>query len=63
MLSIFSAGDGSSGDSNNVDSIVASIKDLDITPEIMRSFLPKVDWEQLAFMYVPCRTGVECQAR
>ncbi|KAL2478914.1 uncharacterized protein Fot_47928 [Forsythia ovata] len=62
-IDMLSDGDGSSGDSNNVDSIVSSIKGLDITPEIMRSFLPKVNWEQLVFMYVPCRTGVECQAR
>lgn len=50
-------------DSSNVDSIMKSIKDLDITPERMRSFLPKVNWEQLATMYVPGRTDAECQAR
>ncbi|KAH6795019.1 hypothetical protein C2S52_005496 [Perilla frutescens var. hirtella] len=50
-------------DSSNVDSIMKSIKDLDITPERMRSFSPKVNWEQLAAMYVPGHTGAECQAR
>ncbi|KAG8388014.1 hypothetical protein BUALT_Bualt02G0081200 [Buddleja alternifolia] len=50
-------------DSINVDSIIVSIKDVDITPEKIRLFLPKVNWEQLAAMYVPGRSGAECQAR
>lgn len=62
LLFVCSEADGSY-DSSNVDSIMESIKDLDITPERMRSFLPKVNWEQLAAMYVPGRTGLECQAR
>ncbi|KAL1554764.1 hypothetical protein AAHA92_15288 [Salvia divinorum] len=49
-------------DSSNVDSIMESIKETDITPERMRQFSPKVNWEQLAGMYVPRRTGAECQA-
>ncbi|XP_058091569.1 uncharacterized protein LOC131237684 isoform X2 [Magnolia sinica] len=55
-------GEGSSGDSN-VDSIIASINDLEITPENIRSFLPHVDWERLASMYVTGRSGAECEAR
>lgn len=50
-------------DSSNVDSIMQTIKDVDITPERMRLFSPKVNWVQLAAMYVPRRTGAECQAR
>lgn len=62
MLFVCSEADGSY-DSSNVDSIIVSIKDFDITPEKLRLFLPKVNWEQLAAMYVPGRSGAECQAR
>ncbi|XP_073296752.1 uncharacterized protein [Primulina huaijiensis] len=62
-VELFSCIDGSSGDSNNIDSIISSIKDLDFNPERVRLFLPKVNWEQLAAMYVPSRSGAECQAR
>lgn len=55
--------EGSSGDSNDFDSMIASIRDLDIAPETIRSFLPKVNWERLASMYVPGRSGAECEAR
>ncbi|XP_050378629.1 uncharacterized protein LOC126795944 [Argentina anserina] len=51
------------GDPNDIDSILASIKDLDITPYSIKEFLPKVNWEQLASMYVPGRSGGECEAR
>ncbi|KAL6963124.1 hypothetical protein U1Q18_038092 [Sarracenia purpurea var. burkii] len=51
------------GDSNGFDSVIASIRDLDITPENMRSFLPKVNWNRLASMYVTGRSGAECEAR
>ncbi|KAL6010925.1 hypothetical protein ACLOJK_001368 [Asimina triloba] len=54
--------EGSSGVSN-VDRVIASINDLGITPENMRSFLPHVDWERLASMYVMGRSGAECQTR
>ncbi|KAH7841626.1 hypothetical protein Vadar_032259 [Vaccinium darrowii] len=53
----------SSGDSNEFDSMIASIRDLDITPENIRSFLPKVNWERLASVYVARRSGAECEAR
>ncbi|XP_057459371.1 uncharacterized protein LOC130750003 isoform X1 [Actinidia eriantha] len=55
--------DGSSGRSNGFDSIIASIRDLDITPENIRSFLPKVNWERLASMYIRRHSGAECEAR
>ncbi|XP_059664104.1 uncharacterized protein LOC132309860 [Cornus florida] len=57
-----SVGD-SSGVSNDFDNIIESIKDLDITSENIRLFLPKVNWDQLASMYVPSRSGAECRAR
>lgn len=55
--------DGSSGDITNIDSNILSIRDLDITPEMMRLFLPKVNWDRLASMYVPRHSGAECQTR
>lgn len=58
-----SATEGSSGDSNNLDNILTSIKDLKITPEMIRRFLPKVNWDNLASMYVTGHSGSECEAR
>lgn len=55
--------EGFSEDSNNFDSIIASICDHDITDENMREFLPKVNWEQLASMYTKGRSGAECESR
>ncbi|TKY44778.1 Myb protein L [Spatholobus suberectus] len=54
---------GSFGDANDMDNIIASVKDLDITLERIREFLPKVNWDQLASMYVAGRTGTECESR
>lgn len=51
------------GDSNDLDNILASIKDLNITEDDIRKFLPKVNWEQLASMYVMGHSGAECEAR
>jgi transcription factor MYB, plant len=59
----YSGVDGSLGDVSDLDSIFASIRDHDITPENMRLFIPNVNWDQLAFMYVSGRSGAECQAR
>ncbi|KAK1356544.1 cell division cycle 5-like protein [Heracleum sosnowskyi] len=50
-------------DSNNFESIIASISDHDITDENIREFLPKVNWEQLASMYTKGRSGAECESR
>ncbi|XP_038905717.1 uncharacterized protein LOC120091681 isoform X2 [Benincasa hispida] len=54
---------GFSADSDDLDNILASIKDLDITPEKIREFLPKVNWDKLASMYLHGRSGAECEAR
>lgn len=51
------------GDANDMDSIIASVKDLEITPEVTKEFLPKVNWDRLASMYVTGRTGAECESR
>nr|KYP65518.1 Myb-like protein L [Cajanus cajan] len=51
------------GDANDMDNIIASVKDLEITPERIREFIPKVNWDQLASMYVAGRTGAECESR
>lgn len=54
---------GSATDTNSLDSIFASIKDLEVTPEMIREFLPKVNWDQVASMYAQGRSGAECEAR
>ncbi|KAH9802086.1 Myb domain-containing protein 4r1 [Citrus sinensis] len=59
----FSVPEGSATDTNSLDSILASIKDLEVTPEMIRDFLPKVNWDQVASMYVQGRSGAECEAR
>ncbi|KAF5188055.1 Myb protein [Thalictrum thalictroides] len=53
----------SSGDSNTFNDIMTSIRDFDISPESIRTFLPKVDWERLASLYAVGRSGAECEAR
>ncbi|XP_024022157.1 uncharacterized protein LOC21400403 isoform X2 [Morus notabilis] len=63
MLDQLSGTGESSGNLNDLDNILLSIKHLDITPDNMREFLPKVNWEQLASMYVAGRSGAECEAR
>lgn len=60
MCTLCSVGDG---DSNEFDNMIVSIRDHDITSENIRSFLPKVNWEQLASMYVMGRSGAECESR
>lgn len=37
--------------------------DLELTPEKIRSFLPLVNWDRLASMYLPDRSGAECETR
>ncbi|XP_054795384.1 uncharacterized protein LOC129300810 isoform X2 [Prosopis cineraria] len=53
----------SCGYANNFDNMLVSIKDLEITPENIRKFLPEFNWDQLASKYVTGRTGAECEAR
>lgn len=49
--------------SSDLDNILVSIKNFNITPESTRGFLPKVNWEHLASMHVVGRSGAECEAR
>ncbi|XP_018489683.1 uncharacterized protein LOC108860284 isoform X2 [Raphanus sativus] len=51
------------GSSDDIETINESIKNLEITPEMMRQFLPKVNWDQLASMYFKDRSAAECEAR
>ncbi|CAH9076415.1 unnamed protein product [Cuscuta europaea] len=55
--------DGSFGDLTDIDKNISSIRGLDITPDMIRLFLPKVNWDHLASMFLPKRTGSECQTR
>ncbi|XVF53813.1 hypothetical protein PTKIN_Ptkin05aG0129100 [Pterospermum kingtungense] len=58
-----SSADGSPGDGSNLDDVIATVKDLEITPVRIREFLPKVNWDQLASLYVKGRSGAECETR
>ncbi|XP_064982257.1 uncharacterized protein LOC135582744 isoform X1 [Musa acuminata AAA Group] len=40
-----------------------TLSDLEFTPEKIRSFMPLVNWNRLASMYVMGRSGTECEAR
>ncbi|XP_048614399.1 snRNA-activating protein complex subunit 4-like isoform X2 [Brassica napus] len=51
------------GSTDDIDAINESIKNLEITPEMIRQFLPKVNWDQLASMYFKDRSASECEAR
>ncbi|TMW99976.1 hypothetical protein EJD97_001594 [Solanum chilense] len=62
-VNLLSDEDGCSRESGDLDDVIASIRDLAITPETMRLFLPKVNWDQVASMYLPGRSGAECQSR
>ncbi|KAK9118572.1 hypothetical protein Scep_016665 [Stephania cephalantha] len=62
-LEVLSASNEYSGDSNAFDDAIASITNFEITPERLRSFVPMVDWEQLASTYLTGRSGAECEAR
>ncbi|PKI59997.1 hypothetical protein CRG98_019585 [Punica granatum] len=53
----------SNGDALGFEDLLASIKDIEISPEEVRKFLPKVNWNQVASMYLPGRSGAECEAR
>ncbi|KAL0743453.1 hypothetical protein Bca4012_084966 [Brassica carinata] len=51
------------GSSDDIETINESIKNLEITREMIRQFLPKVNWDQLASMYFKDRSAAECEAR
>ncbi|MED6194868.1 hypothetical protein PIB30_032524 [Stylosanthes scabra] len=61
MLREITSSKFSHGDGNYMDSIMESINQFDITPEIMKEY--KVDWDKLASTHVPGRTGAECESR
>ncbi|QCD89262.1 myb proto-oncogene protein [Vigna unguiculata] len=50
-------------EADDMDNIIASVKDLEVTPERIRKFLPKVNWDLISSMYVGGRTGTECESR
>ncbi|XP_071691251.1 uncharacterized protein [Rutidosis leptorrhynchoides] len=60
MQNLFSAGDA---DSSYLDRMMKQIRDHILTPEEIKLFLPEVNWEHLASMYVTGRSGPECQSR
>ncbi|CAN6885679.1 unnamed protein product, partial [Brassica oleracea var. botrytis] len=45
------------GSSDDIETINESIKNLEITPEMIRQFLPEVNWDQLASMYFKDRSA------
>ncbi|XP_008793540.2 uncharacterized protein LOC103709816 isoform X1 [Phoenix dactylifera] len=61
MLILSSMNCESDIDSNLMSALSSS--DLDITPEKIRSFLPLVNWDRLASMYITGHFGAECEAR
>ena len=44
------------------DDIILSVRNFEITPEIIQDFVGKVNWEEVASMYLPHRSGAECEA-
>ncbi|EMS49899.1 Myb-like protein L [Triticum urartu] len=56
----------SSGDFSAVDMAYALTNaggNFEATPEILRSVLPLVNWDYIAAMYLPGRSGAECESR
>ena len=56
----------SSGDFSDVDMAYALTNpggNFEATPEILRSVLPLVNWDFIAAMYLPGRSGAECESR
>ncbi|KAH9616792.1 hypothetical protein KSS87_017192 [Heliosperma pusillum] len=51
------------GFNNGVDAMMLSIKNHKITPETIQCFSGEVNWTQLATIYLPRRSGEECEAR
>ncbi|KFK28617.1 hypothetical protein AALP_AA7G022600 [Arabis alpina] len=54
------ATDDLEGSLDDIDTILEGIKNLEITPEMIRQFLPKVHWDQLD---IKNRSAAECEAR
>lgn len=56
----------STGDFSAVDMAYAltnTVGNFEATPEILRSVLPLVNWDYIAAMYLPGRSGAECESR
>ncbi|KAE8792309.1 Myb-like protein L [Hordeum vulgare] len=56
----------SSGDFSAVDMAYAlknTLGNFEATPEVLRSVLPLVNWDYIAAMYLPGRSGAECESR
>ncbi|TVU41062.1 hypothetical protein EJB05_14553, partial [Eragrostis curvula] len=54
------------GDFNAVDMAYAltnAASNFDVTPESLRSVLPLINWDKIAAMYLPGRSGAECESR
>uniref|UniRef100_A0A7N0V7C5 Uncharacterized protein n=1 Tax=Kalanchoe fedtschenkoi TaxID=63787 RepID=A0A7N0V7C5_KALFE len=62
-VDLISYSEGSYGISSDIDNVMASIKGLEITPENIRAYLPKVNWDNFASIYHQGRSGAECEAR
>ncbi|CAN0902394.1 Myb-like protein L, partial [Linum grandiflorum] len=54
---------GHDGDTDELDTIINSVGDLEITPDTMKKYLPKVDWNKLAEGNEVGHSGPECLAR
>lgn len=53
---------GEPGFAHGWDDIISSVRNFEITSEIMQDFVGKVNWEEVASMYLPHRSGAECEA-
>ncbi|KAL6647082.1 hypothetical protein ACP70R_014519 [Stipagrostis hirtigluma subsp. patula] len=54
------------GDFNAVDMAYAltnAAGNFEVTPESLRSVLPLINWDKIAAMYLPGRSGAECESR
>lgn len=54
------------GDFNAVNMAYAltnASSNFDVTPESLRSVLPLINWDKIAAMYLPGRSGAECESR
>uniref|UniRef100_A0ACD5UZL8 Uncharacterized protein n=1 Tax=Avena sativa TaxID=4498 RepID=A0ACD5UZL8_AVESA len=43
--------------------LTSTAGNFEVTPEILRSVLPLVNWDYIAAMYLPGRSGAECESR
>ncbi|XP_074280679.1 uncharacterized protein LOC141605703 isoform X2 [Silene latifolia] len=55
--------DEETGFNNGIDAMMLSVKNHKITPETIQCFAGEVNWTQLATIYLPHRSGEECETR